>query len=149
MPIIKVWCLPSGQVEADMNRLHQEIVKAVTSVSELGLRGENDMTCLFPPDLMQYGLGEEIIVEISGLFEKPERTKDVRQRLARNVGEVVKRLYPKAKVECFVSTIDPTQGFWTSAEAGAQKKDKPECEMHGSIEHMQSSTGECPGCGKP
>ena len=25
---------------------------------------------------------------------------------------------------------------------------EPECEVHGSIEHMQSSTGKCPGCGK-
>jgi hypothetical protein len=27
-------------------------------------------------------------------------------------------------------------------------KSEPECKVHGSIEHMQSSTGECPGCGK-
>ena len=25
---------------------------------------------------------------------------------------------------------------------------EPECEAHGSIEHMQSSDGKCPGCGK-
>ncbi len=28
------------------------------------------------------------------------------------------------------------------------KEDNPECEMHGSIEHMQSIMGECPGCGQ-
>ncbi len=28
------------------------------------------------------------------------------------------------------------------------KEDNPECEMHGSIEHMQSITGKCPGCGQ-
>ncbi|MCD4762162.1 hypothetical protein K8R32_04365 [bacterium] len=27
-------------------------------------------------------------------------------------------------------------------------KSKPECEVHDSIEHMQSVTGKCPGCGK-
>lgn len=31
----------------------------------------------------------------------------------------------------------------------AEEKTEPECEVHGSIEHMQSSTGKCPGCGKP
>lgn len=113
MPVIKVWCLPKGQGEADLNRLHQAIVKAVVSVSELGLRDESDMTCLFPPDLMQYGLGEEIIVEISNLFEKPERTVEVLQRLVTKVGEAVQTLYPKAMVECSVTTINPAQGFWT------------------------------------
>jgi len=115
MPVIKVWCLPADQTEEDLNRLHKSMVKAVTSVSELGLKTENDMTCLFVPDLMTYGLGGEIIVEISGLFEKSERTEEVRQRLAENVGKSVKRLYPKAKIECFVTTFNPKQGFWASA----------------------------------
>jgi hypothetical protein len=148
VPVIKVWCLPSGQSEEDLKHLHQEIVKAVLSVTELGLHDQSDMTCLFPPDLMKYGLGEEIIIEIGGLFEKPERTQEVRQRLAENVGKAVKDLYPKAKVECFISSFDPRQGFWTS-ESEVQKKDEPECKVHGSIEHMQSATGKCPGCGKP
>ena len=147
MPVIKVWCLPPGQSEDDLNRLYQNIVEAAVSVTELGLRGGKDITCLFPPDLMQLGLGEEIIIEIGGLFQKPERTPEVRQRLARSVGESVKRLYPKAMVECFVRTIDPSQGFWTSASA--EEKKESECEVHGSIEHMQSSTGLCPSCGKP
>ena len=114
MPVIKVWCLPSGQTEEALNLLHQSIVGAVISISELGFKSQNDMTCLFPPDLMQYGLGEEIIIEIGGLYDKPERTQEVRQRLAKNVGEVVKKLFPEAKVECFVTTFNPAQGFWTS-----------------------------------
>ncbi len=28
------------------------------------------------------------------------------------------------------------------------EEDNPECEMHGSTEHMQSITGKCPGCGQ-
>ncbi len=136
MPVIKVYCLPPGQTEADLNRLHQGIVGAVTSVSELGLHSEDDMTCLFIPDLMKYGLGEEIIVEISGLFEKPERTQDVRRRLIKNVGEVVKELYPKADVECFLTTVNPSQEFWTSV-----KGDKPKRGVHGSIKWKQSLDG--------
>lgn len=126
MPIIKVWCLPSGQKEDDLNRLHQAIVKAVTSVNELGLKDQNDMTCLFPPDLMKYGLGEEIIVEIGGLFQKPERDQKVRYQLAENVGKAVSKLYPKAKTECFVETIDPSDGFWTSAESVPAEEELPD-----------------------
>ncbi len=36
----------------------------------------------------------------------------------------------------------------SSAHAAAQK-DKYECQVHGSMEHMQSVNGLCPGCGKP
>lgn len=115
MPIIKIWCLPPKQTEQDLNNLHQAIVAAVVSVSELGLKDETEMTCLFVPDLMVYGLGDEIIVEITGLFEKPERTEEVLQQLAKNVGQAVKELYPETnKIECLVYSFNPKQGFWTS-----------------------------------
>jgi hypothetical protein len=116
MPIIKVWCLPPKQTEQNLNRLHQAIVAAIISIPELGLKDETEMTCLFPSDSMSYGLGEEIIVEISGLFEKPERTESVRQLLAEKVGKAVYALYPKTnKVECLVYSFNPKQGFWTSS----------------------------------
>lgn len=107
MPVIKVWCLPPGQTERDFKELHQAIVAAVVSVEKLGLKDENDMTCLFPPDQMQYGLGSEIIVEVTGLLVKKERTASVKQTLAWKLGEAVHDLYPKAKVECFVTSFDP------------------------------------------
>ncbi|MBU4216458.1 hypothetical protein L6270_01100 [Candidatus Parcubacteria bacterium] len=114
MPVIRVWCLPPSQSEKALNRLHRAIVKAVVSISELGLKDENDMTCLFVPDLMAYGLGEEIIVEIVGLLEKPGRNEMVRQRLARRVGKCIKKLYPGANVASSISTIGPNQGYWES-----------------------------------
>lgn len=115
MPIIKTWCLPPNQTEQDLNRLHKAIVSAVVGIPELGLHDENDITCLFPSDLMAYGLGDEIIVEISGLFEKPERTEEVLQYLAKKVGTAVQDLYPGTnKVECLVYSFNPKQGFWTS-----------------------------------
>ena len=113
MPVIKVWCLPADQTQEGLEQLHKNIVAAVEAVPELGLQGEKEMTCLFPPDLMHYGLGSEIIVEVTGLFEKPERTPEVRNRLAQNIGERVKALYPKAMVEVFVYPFNPTiSGFW-------------------------------------
>ena len=113
MPVIKVWCLPGNQTEDDLRRLHQNIVAGVVSVPELGLKDETEMTCLFPPDMMQYGLGSEVIVEVTGLFDKPERTPEVRNRLAQSIGDRVKRLYPKAMVEVFVYPFNQdTSGFW-------------------------------------
>jgi hypothetical protein len=119
MPVIKVWCLPKVG-ERKLNQIFRGIVSAVESVSELGLKGEKDMTVLFPTDMMKYGLGTEIIVEVTGLFVKPERTDEVRQRLAQAIGTTVKGLFPKAMVECFVFPFDPTQGFWTNPRMGRE-----------------------------
>lgn len=113
MPVIKVWCLPKMS-EKQLNELHRNIVDAVISVEKLGLKDENDMTCLFPPDMMSYGLGEEIIVEVTGLFEKPERTEEVRQLLATRLGREVHAMFPRATVECFVYPFRPALGFWRS-----------------------------------
>ncbi len=114
MPVIKLYCLPAGQSEDGLRKVHKTVVAAVVAIPQLGLRDETDMTVLFVPDLMTYGLGEEIIVEIGGLFKKSERVWEVLQLLARKVGSAVHALYPNAKVECFVQTLNPTEGFWTS-----------------------------------
>lgn len=115
MPVIEVWCLPNNLTEDDLHILHRRIVAAVVSVSELGLEDETDMTVLFPPDMMKYGLGEEIIVKIWGLLLMPERTQEVRFLLAGKVGTAVHNLFPNAKVECFVQPLfNLTDGFWTS-----------------------------------
>ncbi len=114
MPVVKVWCLPVAD-EPKLNELHQSIVRAVASVFELGVKDEMDITCLFPPDMMKYGLGTEIIVEVTGLFAKPERTDEVRQQLAERLGKAVKDLFPGTDlIECFVYPFNPAQGFWTS-----------------------------------
>ena len=113
MPVIKVWCLPKENEEM-LQTLHKAIVKNVTLITELGLRGEQDMTVLFPPDQMKYGLGSEIVIEIL-LFKKPERTTEVLNRLAEKVGTIFYFWYKDAKIEVFVQTCDPTRGFWTSA----------------------------------
>ena len=115
MPVIKVWCLPK-QTEAQLRELHKYIVTAVVSVEDLGLKDEGDMTCLFPPDMMRYGLGEEIIVEVSGLLEKPERTKETRRMLAAMLGLGIKEMFPNAHIECFIYPFDPAQGFWSSRQ---------------------------------
>ncbi len=112
MPIVKVWCLPR-QTEEQLNELHQDIVKAAVGVPELGIKGEQHMTCLFPSDMMKYGLGSEIIVEIFGLFEKPERTPRVIDLFAFRIGLAVAKRFPKAKIECLVYPFNPDHRFWT------------------------------------
>lgn len=113
MPVIKLWCLPETD-EDFLRALHVRVVTAVEHVEVLGLKGEAAMTVLFPKDMMSYGLGTEIVVEVTGLFKKPERTPEVQNQLARNLGVAVKEFFPDAKVECFVNPFNPAQGFWSS-----------------------------------
>jgi hypothetical protein len=98
MLVIKTWCLPAGQSEGGLRILHKTIVNVVVSVPELGLKDQNDMVCLFPSDLMKYGLGEEIVIEVTDISEKPKYTKKAFQELKENIREAVSGLYPNARV---------------------------------------------------
>lgn len=115
---IKVWCLPANLTEGVLRQLHQEMVNAVVSIPELGLKDQNDMVTLFPTDMMKYGLGEEIIVEVE-VAAKYEHTPETKQRLAANLGFVLKTHFPQAKVEVGpVRTLYPTvDAFWSSETA--------------------------------
>ncbi len=119
MIVIKVWCLPANQSEEDLKRLYQEIMEDVEDVisgPEFCLQGKkSDKVCLFPADLMKYGLGDEIIVEIDGLPDLDSKNLRVRKRLTEYVGRSVGAFYPDAKVKCSIEGFDPSQVVWTSA----------------------------------
>lgn len=112
---IKTWCLPKLP-QKKLNLLHQRIVDAVVRIPELGVKDENDMLNLFPADLMNYGLGTEIAVEINGLPEKPEFSEDVCKNLTRGVGLVVKGMFPKANVESEICQAGYSPSRWSSKE---------------------------------
>lgn len=123
MPQITVWCLPQNLGERKLRQLHKAIVAAAVSVKELELTGEGDMLTLFPPDMMRYGAGTEIMVQVSELWDRPGRTPQVRNRLATALGQAVKAMFPKAVV---AARVDPLfrparDGFWTSRAAMAPK----------------------------
>jgi len=110
MAVIKVWCLPKLS-ERKLRKIHKSIVKSVERVKELGLKGEESMTVLFPKDAMKYGLGTEIIIEVTGL---PAGSWAIYSQLAENVGLGVKKFFSKTKVGCSVSPYDPGQVLWSS-----------------------------------
>lgn len=114
MPVIEVWGLPR-QTQNQLRALHKAIVGAVVSIDVLGLKDETQMTILFPPNAMHYGLGTDIIVKVYGLDKKTERTLDVRRQLSENLGRAVSSFFPKAKIECFVDECDHEKdAFWTT-----------------------------------
>ena len=53
----------------------------------------------------------EILVFVDGLFDKPERTPEVRQRLAEVIRLEIEKVFPNKYVEVFIRPFDPTWGF--------------------------------------
>jgi len=93
--VIKLWCLP----RVDEDNLHALFTKIVDAVVDLkiGIESEKDMVVLFPSDMMAYGLGTEVIVEITNA-----PGDDIPREPARRIGEIVKGAFPDAYVQCSV-----------------------------------------------
>lgn len=111
IPTVKIWCLPSKLKEKDLNGLHQAVVNVMTEFPETGVDSESDMLNLFQPDLMTYGLGSEIKIEISDL---PVCDKETQDFIARGVGGVFQRRFPKARIFCTAECHNPEVGVWSS-----------------------------------
>ncbi|TAK57839.1 hypothetical protein EPO17_00860 [Patescibacteria group bacterium] len=106
MPILYV----SGVTVTTSQANLEGLVKALQKVTSeaLGDITARQVSVFFPQDLCLAGLGEEIIVSIQCLRQKPNRTDDVLSRVAIKVAETVKIWFREAKiVECYILTQDP------------------------------------------
>ena len=96
--VIKLWCLPK-QTEGELQSLHRALIENLIKV-EVGVEDENDVIVLFPPDAMAYGLGSEILIELSHIPTPPNMRSDtLKRRLAASTRTVVKRRFPRAHVQ--------------------------------------------------
>ena len=111
IPTIKVFCLPVLE-QNELKSLHQNIVKVMSGFPRTGVRGEEDLLVLFPPDLMAYGLGQEIKVEITDLPENARRNLNL---LAQKMCMIMKFRFPQARIFCKVKCIEPEAGVWSLA----------------------------------
>ncbi len=128
MPVLTVKGLPDAVENDKLNDLAYELSLLVGSCLNLD---PEEVSVFFPSDLLQRGLGEELICFIDGLFEKPDRTTEVRQSLAKTI---LKALYDFSykflpvcnKVEVIVRRFNQnTDGFavW-DAKAVMNESDK-------------------------
>lgn len=120
MPILFVYGINPRDYQ-DQERLGvfcEELKEVVAGVPELKISPEL-VTCFFPGDNLKAGLGEEIVILVEGLFTRPERTPDVREKLAQAIVCFTRRFFPKTILaECFVQAFDPAMGFASSAKSG-------------------------------
>ena len=112
MPVILVYGIPGKFDQTLLRMFWDELRKTTASIEELKLT-EEQVSAFFPADLLQEGLGEEIIFFVFGLLAKPERTSEVRNNLAQKLAATAKVYFPEAMTECFIIPFDPEQGFAT------------------------------------
>lgn len=87
MPVVKLYCLPHIN-EKKMNEMYEMITKTIAGIKELKITTD-DITVLFVPDMMEKGLGDEIIVEVSKVLDKPDRTLTVIYKIAESLARAI------------------------------------------------------------
>jgi hypothetical protein len=112
IPTVKTWCLPEDINEEKLLVLHQGIVRVLKSFPQTGVKDEQDVLNLFPRDLMTYGLGTEIKIEITDLPWGCGR--QVRTWVAREIGIFVSKMFEGANIFCTAECINPGTGVWSS-----------------------------------
>ncbi len=120
MPILIIYGTPTETEQATLEIFAELMRQRAADVEELGIKKEQ-VSIFFPSDLMSQGLGEEIIVFVDGLTEKPERTEKVKRKLVLNLVDEVHQSFPNASlVECIIrpytmsgfGKLENDGGFW-------------------------------------
>ncbi len=128
MPIIEVNLIPPQTDPEVLKKLCLDLFQAVAGVQELHLT-DRDTSVLLRPDILDWGIGSELIVFVDGLFQKPERTQEVIDRLLAVIGECIlafaREHVPQCtKVEVIPRVFDQANGFWSATLAGLHPLDE-------------------------
>ncbi len=115
MPILIVYGIPTETDKETLEIFSDLMCQRAADIADLRIKREQ-VSIFFPQNLMTKGLGEEIIVFIDGLTEKPERTEKVKRRLVLDLVDEVHQTFPKAAlVECIIRPY-VMSGFYSSVE---------------------------------
>lgn len=111
MPIVSVMGTSSREDKSFYEKIESSMKSTVASIKELKLK-RKQVSVRFPKDNLEDRDDQEIIVEVEGLFQLPERTDEVREKLAKRIVAETAELFPEATlIECIVIPFDPAQGF--------------------------------------
>lgn len=117
MPVVKIFGMPRQfRDTTELNRLLTRIQSAVASVRELEIGGDH-VSVFALEDLSSQELGVELIAEVCGLYDLPERTEEVLEKLRYTIAyELILFVQDKGRlsqcrnVEVYIaSTVKPGQ----------------------------------------
>ena len=120
MPIINIFGLSNcllNHPKSVREIICRKIATAAASIPELKIEERhcsiNFVSCI------QGGSDGKVTIFVVGLFDKPERTVEVRRRLAQKLRSTIseeKRLWPIELIECFVKRFDPRRDGFASTD---------------------------------
>jgi hypothetical protein len=119
MPIITVYGLPYDaptNLPGIVYQLKRDFKNLVAGIQELKLQ-QDQVSVFFSGDRDERCQGKVIMISVDGLFYQPERTEEVRMRLAKLIGDRIYDDFPGAHIECFVQCFKPSFGYWSSEDA--------------------------------
>ena len=104
MPVVETSLLPPDTSQETLEDLYWAYWRAFGSVPELGLTRKHpeSITFLFPRDLLGLEIGKYFLIRVTELTPKPERSEDVRKKLADALVIALVRHFPGTT---FVETI--------------------------------------------
>jgi hypothetical protein len=99
-----------------LQQVKVELKDAVAGITELNLSTDQIMVFFVESISTRYP-ESGIAVFIDGLSDEPDRTNDVRARLAKLVGKTILLSFPQRRLsECLIRPFQPELGFWSSAD---------------------------------
>lgn len=117
MPILLIYGIPTKTSQKDLEIFSGLMRQRTAGIKELKITKEQ-VSIFFQPDLMARNSGEEIIVFVEGLTEKPERNDEVKRTLILNLIDEIHQSFPKTTlVECLIRP-------YTKSGSGKLQKDE-------------------------
>ena len=111
MPVITIQGIPRDACsDAQLIQLIEAIQGAASGIGALKITRE-DVTVFMPADLVRQGLGEELIIQVTGLVPKRERTAKVKERLLMAIRAELaefaeQHIHACKKIEVFLLTYE-------------------------------------------
>lgn len=109
MPFIHVFGVPNTMPRSQRVDMERDIKTLVAGIPELEIM-EKQVTCYLWSPIEFVG---DVFVKVEGLFEKPKRTEEVRNRLARELVKIARSYFPKPFLcECLIDPpFNPAWGY--------------------------------------
>lgn len=128
MPLLVVHFIPEAKLPGEIAAQRQLVVdlrQAVANIAELGLTPDRTKVS-FPVDRVEDEPGKRLFAMVEGLYEKPKRTKEVRDRLAKEIAWVLQAYAKQHLPNCreigvLVKISDPDKD--SSAELSINEPD--------------------------